>query len=133
MMSMFSCCLKKCWYIWQRTNRKESQKLRNSHRIENKSQAMMVSWKLSWATRGVTVSTSAFLACHQCCCAGSSLALGLEFSGFSMWHFLKLVARGFLRVLRLPPSPPPPLHRLMVQPVKSSSNKCNLNSVKLST
>ena len=26
------------------------------------------------ATHGVTVSTSAFLACHQCCCAGSSLA-----------------------------------------------------------
>ena len=26
------------------------------------------------ATRGVTVSTSAFLACHQCYCAGSSLA-----------------------------------------------------------
>ena len=25
------------------------------------------------AMRGVTVSTSAFLACHQCCCAGSSL------------------------------------------------------------
>ena len=29
--------------------------------------------------------------------------LGLEFSGFSMWHFLKLVVRGFLRVLRFPP------------------------------
>ena len=27
-----------------------------------------------WATRGVTVSTSAFLACHQCYCVGSSLA-----------------------------------------------------------
>ena len=26
------------------------------------------------ATRGVTVSMSAFLACHQGCCAGSSLA-----------------------------------------------------------
>ena len=35
---------------------------------------------------------------------------GLEFSGFSMWHFLKLVVRGFLRVLRFPPL----LHRLMV-------------------
>ena len=30
------------------------------------------------ATRGVTVSTSAFLACHQCYCAGSSLAWGLN-------------------------------------------------------
>ena len=29
-------------------------------------------------TRGVTVSTSAFLACHQCYCAGSSLAWGLN-------------------------------------------------------
>ena len=30
------------------------------------------------ATRGVTVSMSAFLACHQCYCAGSSLAWGLN-------------------------------------------------------
>ena len=30
------------------------------------------------ATRGVTVSVSAFLACHQCYCAGSSLAWGLN-------------------------------------------------------
>ena len=30
------------------------------------------------ATRGVTVSMSAFLACHQCHCAGSSLAWGLN-------------------------------------------------------
>ena len=30
------------------------------------------------AKRGVTVSTSAFLACHQCYCAGSSLAWGLN-------------------------------------------------------
>ena len=30
------------------------------------------------ATRGVTVSTSAFLACHKCYCAGSSLAWGLN-------------------------------------------------------
>ena len=29
--------------------------------------------------------------------------LGLEPSGFSMWHFLKLVTRGFLRALRFPP------------------------------
>ena len=31
------------------------------------------------ATIGVTVSTSAFLVCHQCYCAGSSLAWGLNF------------------------------------------------------
>ena len=36
--------------------------------------------------------------------------LGLEFSGFSMWHFLKLVVRGFLWVLQFPPL----LHRVMV-------------------
>ena len=30
------------------------------------------------AMRGVTVSMSAFLACHQCYCAGSSLAWGLN-------------------------------------------------------
>ena len=36
---------------------------------------------LEWhhrATRGATVSMSAFLACHQCYCAGSSLAWGLN-------------------------------------------------------
>ena len=32
----------------------------------------------SGATRGVTVSVSAFLACHPCYCAGSSLAWGLN-------------------------------------------------------
>ena len=32
-----------------------------------------------YATRGVMVSTSAFLACHQCKSAGSSLAWGLNF------------------------------------------------------
>ena len=63
---------------------------------------------------GVTVSTSAFLACHQCYCVGSSLVSGLESLGFSMWHFLKLVTRGFLRVLQFPPL----LHLFMVQPIK---------------
>ena len=33
--------------------------------------------EITGATRGVTVSTSAFLACHQCYCAGLSLAWGL--------------------------------------------------------
>ena len=33
---------------------------------------------MTGATRGVTVSMSAFLACHQCYCAGSSLAWGLN-------------------------------------------------------
>ena len=47
---------------------------------------------------------------------------GLEFSGFSMRQFLKLVVGGFLRVLRFCSL----LHRLMVQPIK-----CDLNFVKL--
>ena len=34
----------------------------------------------------VTVSMSAFLACHQCYCAGSSLAWGLSDSVFLDYH-----------------------------------------------
>ena len=34
---------------------------------------------------------------------GFESRMGPESSGFSVWHFLKLVARGFLRVLRFPP------------------------------
>ena len=37
------------------------------------------------ATRGVTVSTSAFLACHQCCCSGSSLTWGLN-----LWDLVRV-------------------------------------------
>ena len=69
------------------------------------------------ATCGVTVNTSAFLACHQCYCVGSKSRLGFESSGFSMWHFLKLIARGFLQVLRCPPL----LHRS-----NGSANKIKL-------
>ena len=52
-------------------------------------------------------------------CLGEMLLCGLESrfelesSDFSMWHFLKLAARGFLRVLRSPLL----LHRSMVQPI----------------
>ena len=55
--------------------------------------------------------------------------LELEFSGFSMWHILNLIIRGFLPVLRFPPL----LHQLMVQPIKQSKIKCDLNSVKLNS
>ena len=48
---------------------------------------------------------------------GFESRLGLESSGCSMWHFLKLVARGFLRVLRFPPL----LHRF-----NGSANKIKL-------
>ena len=44
----------------------------------------------------------------------------LESRRFRTWNFLKLVVTGFLRVLQFPPF----LHRLMVQPIKYSSNKC---------
>ena len=71
-------------------------------------------------TRGVMVSASAFLACRQCYCAGSSLTSGLESSALSMWHFLKLVARGFIWVLWFPPL----LHQLMVQPQVARAQSC---------
>ena len=40
----------------------------------------------------------------------SESQLGLEFSGFSMWHFLQLVVRGFLWVHCFPSR----LYQLMV-------------------
>ena len=69
-------------------------------------------------TCGVIMNTSAFLACYQCWSACSSLGWGFNFKGVSMWHFLKLVIRGVLRVLWIPPL----LHWLMV-----SANTINLN------
>ena len=48
---------------------------------------------------------------------GFESRLGLESSCCNMWHFLKLVARGFLRVLRFPPL----LHRF-----NDSANKIKL-------
>ena len=48
---------------------------------------------------------------------GFESRLGLESSGCRMWHFLKLVARGFLWVLRFPPL----LHRF-----NGSANKIKL-------
>ena len=41
-------------------------------------QGVHIIYSICGATRGVTVSMSAFLACHQCYCAGSSLAWGLN-------------------------------------------------------
>ena len=69
------------------------------------------------ATCGVTVSTSAFHCLPPMLLCGFESRLGLESSGRSMWHFLKLVARGFLRVFRLPPL----LHRF-----NGSANKIKL-------
>ena len=55
----------------------------------------------SGATRGVTVSCFPSLPPMLEC--GFESRLGLESSGLSMWLFLTLVDRGFLRVLRFPP------------------------------
>ena len=45
--------------------------------------------------------------------------LGLDFWDFSMWHFLKLVVRGFLQVLQFPPL----CHQLI-----NSANKIKVKS-----
>ena len=55
-----------------------------------------------------------FLSLPPMLLCGFESRLGLESSGLSMCYFLKLVARGFLRVLRFPPL----LHQLLVQPIK---------------
>ena len=62
---------------------------------------------------GVTVSMSGF-----------ESRLGLESLGCSMWHFLKLIARGFLWVLWFPP---------LLHWFNGSANKIKLNSVKLNS
>ena len=80
-------------------------------------------------TRGVTVSMSAFLACHQCYCAGLSLAWGLNLQvavcGI-FWSSSPGVFSWFSGFL-------PSFIGLMVQPMKLSSNKCNFNSVRLNS
>ena len=50
--------------------------------------------------------------------------LGLESSGFGLWHFLKLITRGFLRAVRFPPF----LHRL-----NGSANKIKVKQNVIST
>ena len=81
------------------------------------------------ATCGVTVCMSAFLPCHQCYCAGSSLAWGLNLRAVVcgiFWSSSPGVFSGYSGFL-------PSYSCLMVQPVKESSNKCDLNSVKLNS
>ena len=66
------------------------------------------------ATRGVTVSTSAFLACHQCYCAGSSLAWGLNLRSVVcgiFWSSSPGVFSGYSGFL-------PSFIGLMIQPTK---------------
>ena len=65
-------------------------------------------------TRGVTVSMSAFLACHQCYCAGSSLAWGLNLRALVcgiFWSSSPGVFSGYSGFL-------PSFIGLMVQPIK---------------
>ena len=78
-------------------------------------------------TRCVTFSMSAFLTCHQCYCAGSSLAWGLTLRAVVcgiFWSSSPGVFSGYSGFL-------PSFIGLMVQPIKWSSNKCDFNSVKL--
>ena len=66
------------------------------------------------ATRGVTVSMSAFLACHQCYCAGSSLAWGLNLQAVVcgiFWSSSPGVFSGYSGFL-------PSFIGLMIQPTK---------------
>ena len=55
--------------------------------------------------------------------------LGLEFSGFSIWHFLKLVVRVFSQVLWSPTL----LHWVVVSAMVCGWNKCDLISIKLNS
>ena len=92
-------------------------------------------WLSSGSTHGVTVSMSAFLACHQCYCAGSSLAWGLNLRALVCGFFWSSSPGVFSRYSGFLPS----FIGLMVQPIKKkkkkkkSSNKCNFNSVKLNS
>ena len=66
------------------------------------------------ATRGVTVSMSAFLACHQCYCVGSSLAWGLNLRAVVcgiFWSSSPGVFSGYSGFL-------PSFNGLMVQSIK---------------
>ena len=66
------------------------------------------------ATRGVTVSMSAFLACHQCYCAGSSLVWGLNLRAIVcgiFWSLSPGVFSGYSGFL-------PSFIGLMIQPTK---------------
>ena len=56
------------------------------------------------AMHGVTVSTSAFLACHKCCCVGSSLAWGLNLRALVCGIFLSLSPGVFSRYSGFLPS-----------------------------
>ena len=79
------------------------------------------------ATRGVTVSMSAFLACHQGYCSGSSLAWGLNLRAvvFSVfWSSSPGVFSGYSGFL-------PSFIGFNDSASKISSNKCDFNSVKL--
>ena len=63
----------------------------------------------------LTTGMSDFLesTCHQCYLQ-VPVSVGAWISGFSMWHFLKLVVRGFLWMLWFPPL----LLPLLFQPIK---------------
>ena len=72
---------------------------------------------------------SAFLACHQCYCAGSSLAWGLNLWAVVCDIFWSSSPGVFSRYSDFLPS----IIGLMVQPIKYSSDKCDFNSVTLNS
>ena len=80
------------------------------------------------ATHGVTVSTCFPSLPPMLLCVFES-RLGLQSLGFSMWHFLKLVARGVSP--GTPVSSPPLLVNGSAS--KINLNKCDLNYVKLNS
>ena len=93
------------------------------------SQSSYSTWTMFGMFCGVTVSMSAFLACHQCYCTGSSLAWGLNLRAVVcgiFWSSSPGVFSGYSGFL-------PSFVGLMIQPTKQSSNKCDFNSVKLNS
>ena len=67
------------------------------------SSSLFLDWNQDWGDvwyNGQHICFPSLPPMLQC---GFESRLGLEFSGFGMWHFLTLVVRGFLRVLRFPP------------------------------
>ena len=70
--------------------------------------------QIDGATRGATVSTSAFQACHQCYCAGLSLAWGLNLRALVWGIFWSSSPVNFFGYSGFLPS----FIGLMVQPIK---------------
>ena len=82
-------------------------------------------WRWTWVTIPLPACRNTQTTARLVCCR-AYLPVNTARLRPAEGQFLKFVARGFLRVLRFPP-----LHRLMVQLIKYSSNKCDFNTVEL--